>query len=114
MYFLDVPLDKENSGLTLDYDMPIFHLLFKASKDMSAYQAQRKKVDQDHKELTSEVTTLQSQLKSENADSVAERLGEIQVGGRKGQIFYPRYKYREKIGSDGMSHSQVTTIHFIL
>ena len=51
---------------------------------MSAYQAQRKKVDQDHKELTSEVTTLQSQLKSENADSVAERLGEIQVGGSNG------------------------------
>ena len=52
---------------------------------MSAYQAQRKKVDQDHKELTSEVTTLQSQLKSENADSVAERLGEIQVGGSNGK-----------------------------
>ena len=51
---------------------------------MSAYQAQRKKVDQDHKELTNEVTTLQSQLKSENADSVAERLGEIQVGGSNG------------------------------
>ena len=46
---------------------------------MSAYQAQRKRVDQDHKELTNEVTALQSQVKSEGADSVAERLGEIQV-----------------------------------
>jgi len=51
---------------------------YKASKDLSAYQAQRKRVDQDHKELTNEVTALQSQVKSEGADSVAERLGEIQ------------------------------------
>lgn len=50
-----------------------------ASKDLSAYQAQRKKVEHDHKELTNEVTTMQSQLKSENADNIAEKLSEIQV-----------------------------------
>ncbi|KAF6028879.1 RPN1 [Bugula neritina] len=51
---------------------------YKASKDISAYQTQRKKVDADHKELTAQVTTLQAQLKTENADAAVEKLAEIQ------------------------------------
>ncbi|XP_067928815.1 dolichyl-diphosphooligosaccharide--protein glycosyltransferase subunit 1-like [Watersipora subatra] len=52
---------------------------YKASKDLSAYQAQRKKVDADHTELTAQLSSFQSQLKSEGADAAVEKLVEIQA-----------------------------------
>jgi len=51
-----------------------------ASKDMSAYQANRKKVDSDHKKLTGELTDAQVQLKAEGGEASADRISEIQVG----------------------------------
>jgi len=42
---------------------------FKSNKDLSAFTTNRKKIDADHKLLTSQVTALQPLLKAENSDA---------------------------------------------
>jgi len=50
---------------------------FKANKEQTAFTANRKKIDTDHKQLTQQVAQLQQQLKAEGSDA-AEKIGELQ------------------------------------
>lgn len=43
---------------------------FKSSKDATAFAANRKRIDADHRQLTAQITTLASKLKAEGADVV--------------------------------------------
>lgn len=55
------------SALYQSYDDAINK--FKASKDLSAFNANRKKIDADYKQLTQQIQNLQAQLKSEGSDA---------------------------------------------
>lgn len=50
---------------------------FKSSKDLTAFQTNRKKNDSDYKQLSQQIQNLQSQLKTEGSDA-AEKVGELQ------------------------------------
>jgi len=63
------------SALYQSYDDAINK--FKASKDLAAFQASRKKIDADYKQLTQQIQGLQSQLKGEGVDQ-SEKIGDLQ------------------------------------
>ncbi|KAL8559205.1 hypothetical protein ACOMHN_048452 [Nucella lapillus] len=63
------------SALYQSYDDAINR--FKASKDLNAFVASRKKVDADYRHLTTQIHSLQQQLKAEGAD-IAEKVSELQ------------------------------------
>jgi len=63
------------SALYQSYDDAINK--FKASKDLAAFQASRKKIDADYKQLTQQIQGLQAQLKGEGVDQ-SEKVGELQ------------------------------------
>ena len=42
---------------------------FKASKDLATFTSNRKKIDADHKQLSQQISNLQSKLKAEGADA---------------------------------------------
>lgn len=63
------------SALYQSYDDAINK--FKSSKDLTAFQTNRKKIDADYKQLTQHIQNLQAQLKTEGSD-VAEKVGELQ------------------------------------
>lgn len=63
------------SALYQSYDDAINK--FKTTKDSAAFQASRKKVDADYKQLTTQIQTLYQQLKAEGAD-IAEKVAELQ------------------------------------
>jgi len=63
------------SALYQSYDDAINK--FKASKDSAAFQASRKKIDGDYKQLTQQIQGLQAQLKAEGVDQ-SEKVGELQ------------------------------------
>ena len=54
------------SALYQSYDDAINR--FKTSKDVNAFVASRKKVDVDYRQLTTQIQTLQQQLKTEGTD----------------------------------------------
>lgn len=56
----------KRSALYQSYDDTIDK--FKASKDLSSFVAQRKKIDADYKQLTTQIQSLQGQLKTEGSD----------------------------------------------
>jgi oligosaccharyltransferase complex subunit alpha (ribophorin I) len=56
----------KRSALYQSYDDAIDK--FKAGKDHSNFMSQRKKIDGDYKQLTSQIQNLQGQLKSEGSD----------------------------------------------
>ena len=64
----------KRSALYQSYDDAINK--FKSSKDLSSFQAQRKKIDADHKSLTQQIANMQTKLKSENAE-IAEKVGRV-------------------------------------
>jgi len=66
---------ERRSALYQSYDDAINK--FKSSKDLASFQANRKKIDADYKQLSGEIQTLQGQLKAEGSDS-AEKVGELQ------------------------------------
>lgn len=59
------------SALYQSYDDAINR--FKTSKDANAFGASRKKVDADYRQLTTQIQTLQQQLKAEGTD-IAEKV----------------------------------------
>lgn len=63
------------SALYQSYDDAINR--FKSSKDVNAFVASRKKVDGDYRQLTTQIHSLQQQLKAEGAD-ISEKVGELQ------------------------------------
>lgn len=63
------------SALYQSYDDAINR--FKTSKDTTAFTASRKKVDADYRQLTTQIQTLQQQLKAEGTD-IAEKVSELQ------------------------------------
>lgn len=63
------------SALYQSYDDAINR--FKTSKDTAAFQASRKKVDADYKQLTTQIQNLYQQLKAEGTD-IAEKVAELQ------------------------------------
>merc|ERR1719228_1940316 len=50
---------------------------FKSSKDLTAFQSSRKKIDVDYKQLSQQIQNLQAQLKTEGSES-AEKVGDLQ------------------------------------
>jgi oligosaccharyltransferase complex subunit alpha (ribophorin I) len=60
------------SALYQSYDDAINR--FKTSKDSASFQAARKKVDTDYRQLTAQIHSIQQQLKGDNAD-LAEKVG---------------------------------------
>lgn len=65
----------KRSALYQSYDDAINR--FKTSKDLNAFQVARKKVDTDYRQLTTQILTLQQQLKAEGTDA-AEKVSELQ------------------------------------
>ncbi|KAH9510178.1 proteasome regulatory particle base subunit [Bulinus truncatus] len=63
------------SALYQSYDDAINK--FKASKDMSAFTANRKKIDSDYKQLTQQIQNLQAQLKAEGSEA-ADKVAQLQ------------------------------------
>nr|KAG5702235.1 hypothetical protein BaRGS_030590 [Batillaria attramentaria] len=63
------------SALYQSYDDAINR--FKTTKDTAAFQASRKKVDADYKQLTTQVQNIYQQLKTEGTD-IAEKVAELQ------------------------------------
>jgi len=66
---------ERRSALYQSYDDAINK--FKSSKDSASFQASRKKIDADYKQLSQEINNLQGQLKAEGSDS-AEKVGDLQ------------------------------------
>ncbi|XP_060587846.1 dolichyl-diphosphooligosaccharide--protein glycosyltransferase subunit 1-like [Ruditapes philippinarum] len=64
----------KRSALYQSYDDAIDK--FKAGKDHSNFMSQRKKIDGDYKQLTSQIQNLQGQLKSEGSD-LGEKVAEL-------------------------------------
>ncbi|KAL4226817.1 proteasome regulatory particle base subunit [Mactra antiquata] len=64
----------KRSALYQSYDDAIDK--FKAGKDQANFVAQRKKIDGDYKQLTSQIQNLQSQLKAEASDS-SDKVAEL-------------------------------------
>jgi len=63
------------SALYQSYDDAINK--FKSSKDLTAFQTSRKKIEGDYKQLSQQIQNLQAQLKGEGSDA-AEKVGELQ------------------------------------
>jgi len=63
------------SALYQSYDDAINR--FKTSKDVNAFVASRKKVDADYRSLTSQIQSLQQQMKAAGSD-IAEKVSELQ------------------------------------
>ena len=57
----------KRSALYQSYDDAINK--FKSTKDANSFAASRKKIDGDYKNLTSHISSVQNQLKSEGSDS---------------------------------------------
>lgn len=52
---------------------------FQSGKDLAAYNAQKKQIETDHKDLSAELARIQAELKVEGADGPVEKIAEIQV-----------------------------------
>jgi len=68
-------IQDRRSALYQSYDDAINK--FKSSKDLTAFQASRKKIDGDYKQLTQQIQNVQAQLKTEGSDA-SEKVGDLQ------------------------------------
>ena len=62
---------------------------FKSNKNQNAFMTNRKKIDADHKQLTQQMATLLSKLKSENSDA-ADKVSTVVLHAGIGKQMCPK------------------------
>ncbi|GAB1598881.1 dolichyl-diphosphooligosaccharide--protein glycosyltransferase subunit 1-like [Argonauta hians] len=76
---------------------------FKSNKEVSVFQASRKKIDSDYKQLTQQINTLQASLKAEGAEA-ADKVLELQkLDSQYKELINQSINYAEKLINNKMN-----------